>query len=145
MRLLLDESVPYEDLKPIVPRARRSIDSQGEVAPEALRLRIETCGQGMLKVLARKPNVVSAQEILAEIQKLPPEDRQRLLNALLPELRDQAEARQLTSEEEVDRILLAEGTISKIPALLPDDEEETYEPIDVPGKPLSETIIEERR
>lgn len=99
----------------------------------------------MLKVLARKPNVVSAQEILAEIQKLPPEDRQRLLNALLPELRDQAEARQLTSEEEVDRILLAEGTISKIPALLPDDEEETYEPIDVPGKPLSETIIEERR
>lgn len=99
----------------------------------------------MLKVLARKPNVVSAQEILAEIQKLPPEDRQRLLNALLPELRDQAEARQLTSEEEVDRILLAEGTISKIPALLADDEEETYEPIDVPGRPLSETIIEERR
>lgn len=99
----------------------------------------------MLKVLARKPNVVSAQEILAEIQKLPPEDRQRLLNALLPELRDQAEARQLTSEEEVERILLAEGTISEIPALLPDDEEETYEPIDVPGRPLSETIIEERR
>ncbi|HLG16062.1 MAG TPA: hypothetical protein VJH03_16385 [Blastocatellia bacterium] len=88
---------------------------------------------------------MSAQEILAEIQKLPPEDRQRLLKALLPELRDQAEARQLTSEEEVDRILLAEGTISKIPARLPDDEEETYEPIDVPGKPLSETIIEERR
>ncbi len=99
----------------------------------------------MLKVLARNPNVVSAQEILAEIQKLAPEDRQRLLKALLPELRDQAEARQLTSEEEVERILLAEGTISKIPALLADDEEETYEPIDVPGKLLSETIIEEQR
>ncbi len=51
----------------------------------------------------------------------------------------------MTSEEEVERILLAEGTINEIPARLPDYEEETYEPIDVPGKPLSETIIEERR
>jgi hypothetical protein len=88
---------------------------------------------------------VSAQEILAEIQKLPPEERQRLLKALAPEIGGHVEGRQLTSEEEVERILLTEGIISEIPARLPDDEEETYQPIDVPGKPLSETIIEERR
>lgn len=88
---------------------------------------------------------MSAQEILAEIHKLPLEERQRLLKALAPETRQQVEAWQLTSEEEVERILLTEGIVSEIPPRLPDDEEETYEPIDVPGKPLSETIIEERR
>lgn len=88
---------------------------------------------------------MSAQEILAEIQKLPPEERRRLLKALAPKIGEHVEGRQLTSEEEVERILLTEGIISEIPARLPDDEEETYQPIDVPGKPLSETIIEERR
>ena len=88
---------------------------------------------------------MSAQEILAEIQKLAPEERQRLLKALAPEIAEQSEGRQLTPEDEVERILLAEGIVSEIPARLPDDEEETYEPIEVPGKPLSETIIEERR
>lgn len=88
---------------------------------------------------------MSAQEILAEIQKLLPDERRRLLEALAPEARAHFEGRQLTSEEEVERILLTEGIVSEIPSRLPDDEEETYEPIDVPGKPLSETIIEERR
>ena len=88
---------------------------------------------------------MSAQEILAEIQKLTPEERQRLLKALALEIGEHVEAPHLTSEEEVERILLNEGIISEIPSRAPDDEEETYQPIDVPGKPLSETIIEERR
>ena len=88
---------------------------------------------------------MSAQEILAEIEKLTPEERQLLLKALAPEIDEPSESRHLTPEEEVERILVAEGIVSEIPARLPDDEEETYEPIEVPGKPLSETIIEERR
>ena len=88
---------------------------------------------------------MSAQEILAEILKLPPEERQRLLKALAPEIAQHVEGRKLTSEEEVERILLNEGIVSKIPPRLPDDEEESYEPIEVPGQPLSETIIEDRR
>jgi hypothetical protein len=99
----------------------------------------------MLKVRVRNQSDMSAQEILAEIQKLPPEERQRLLRALAPEIDEHLEARQVTSEDEVEQILLSEGIISEIPARLPDDEEETYEPVEVPGKPLSETIIEERR
>ena len=55
-----------------------------------------------------------------------------------------SEQRPIT-EDEVEQILLAKGIISEIPPRVPDDEEETFEPIEVPGKPLSETIIEERR
>ena len=89
--------------------------------------------------------LVSAQEILAQIQKLPPEERQLLLKALALEILLLSESLHLNPEEEVERILVAEGIVSEIPARLPDDEEETYEPIEVPGNSLSQTIIEERR
>lgn len=48
------------------------------------------------------------------------------------------------NEDEVEKLLLAEGIISEIPARLPDAEEETYEPITVKGKPVSEIILENR-
>jgi hypothetical protein len=42
--------------------------------------------------------------------------------------------------------LLAAGVISKIPERNPYPEEyENFEPVEVKGKPISETIIEERR
>ena len=88
---------------------------------------------------------MSAQEILAEIKKLPLEERRRLLKSLASETAEESQPEQMTREDEVERILLAEGVISHIPTRLVDDEEDTYEPIEVPGKPLSETIIEERR
>lgn len=88
---------------------------------------------------------MSSQELLAEIQKLPPEERRRLLEALTPDVSPQSEPHHPISEDEVERILLAEGIISQIPPRLPDEDEESYEPIEVPGVPLSETIIEERR
>jgi tetratricopeptide (TPR) repeat protein len=48
------------------------------------------------------------------------------------------------SEDDVEKLLLAEGVISEIPDRSPDDEEETYEPITVKGNPLSEMILENR-
>jgi len=87
---------------------------------------------------------MSAQELLTEIQKLPPAEQQRLLEALTRDVKMKSEQRPIT-EDEVEQILLAKGIISEIPPRVPDDEEETFEPIEVPGKPLSETIIEERR
>ena len=48
------------------------------------------------------------------------------------------------NEDEVERLLLAEGITSEIPERLSDDEEESYEPIDVSGRPLSEMILEDR-
>ncbi len=89
---------------------------------------------------------MSAQELLAEIQKLPPEEQRRLLDALARGTDGQEpRSQQPVTEDEVEQILLAKGIISEIPARMFDDEEECYEPIEVPGKPLSETIIEERR
>ena len=87
---------------------------------------------------------MSPQELLTEIQKLPPAEQQRLLEALKRDVKMKSEQRPIT-EDEVEQILLAKGIISEIPPRVPDDEEETFEPIEVPGKPLSETIIEERR
>ena len=87
---------------------------------------------------------MSSQELLTEIQKLPPAEQQRLLEALKRDVKMRSERRPIT-EDEVEEILLAKGIISEIPPRVPDDEEETFEAIEVPGKPLSETIIEERR
>jgi len=89
---------------------------------------------------------MSAQELLAEIHKLPAEERQRLLDTLSREQDHQSESSRPISEDEIERILLAKGIISEIPPLSEySDEDENFEPIEVPGKPLSETIIEERR
>jgi hypothetical protein len=89
---------------------------------------------------------MSAQELLAEIQKLPLEEQRRLLEALASNVERQTDTAQPVSEDEVQRILLEKGIIGSIPD--PSgytDEDEDFEPIEVEGKPLSETIIEERR
>jgi hypothetical protein len=86
---------------------------------------------------------MSPQEPLTEIQKLPPAEQQRLLEALKRDVKMKSEQRPIT-EDEVEQILLAKGIIGEIPPRVQDDEEESFEPIEVPGKPLSETIIEER-
>ena len=89
---------------------------------------------------------MSTQELLAEIRKLPLEEQQQLLADLSSDMTEQTPPpREPISEDEVERILLAKGIISSIPSRLPDEEEEDYEPIEVEGQPLSETIIEERR
>lgn len=89
---------------------------------------------------------MSAQELLAEIQKLPPEEQRRLLEALSRSLAQPSESRQPISEDEVQRILFEKGIIGNIPDPTQyTDEDDDFEPIEIKGKPLSETIIEERR
>lgn len=89
---------------------------------------------------------MSTQELLTEIQKLPPEKRQLLLDALAGDMDKGAQTDQPMSEDEVERILFARGIIGEIPdPSAYTDEDEDFEPIEVPGQPLSETIIEERR
>lgn len=90
---------------------------------------------------------MSAQELLAEIHKLPPEEQRRLRHALASEAgQGSSEPQQPVSEDEIEKILFAKGIIGEIPSLSDyTDEDEDFEPIEVAGKPLSETIIEERR
>ena len=87
---------------------------------------------------------MNTQELLVELQRLPLESQKQVLNSLARSLGQQPESQPSVSEDEVDRLLLAEGVISEIPCGL-DDEEEDFEPIEVMGEPLSEMIIRERR
>ena len=48
------------------------------------------------------------------------------------------------SENEIEQTLLEKGLISEIPNRKTDFDEEIYEPGEVIGKPLSETILENR-
>lgn len=50
------------------------------------------------------------------------------------------------SEEEVQRILFERGVIGNIPSAADyTDADDDFEPIEIKGKPLSESVIEERR
>jgi hypothetical protein len=48
------------------------------------------------------------------------------------------------NEDELEKKLLEKGLISEIPKREFDAEEEKFEPIEAIGKPISETILEER-
>lgn len=90
-------------------------------------------------------------ELLKAIQKLPlPEVRElaeQLRNYLREQERTEIAAKENGArEDEFERYLLATGLISQIPARDEREEEfDAYEPIEVHGEPLSETIIRERR
>jgi hypothetical protein len=89
---------------------------------------------------------MNTQELIAEIQKLPLEEQKKLLEVLSRRISQKPESHQPISEDELDRLLLEKGIIGSIPdAANYTDEDEDFDPIEVAGKPLSETIIEERR
>jgi hypothetical protein len=86
----------------------------------------------------------TTQEIIKTVQSLPVSEQQKVLRALQGSLQRKTKLRPEVSEDDVEMLLLAEGLISEIPDRLPDDEEETYEPITVGGTPVSEMILENR-
>jgi hypothetical protein len=70
-----------------------------------------------------------------EIKTLTPEEQMRLRDLLNQALHD-----------ELNRRLLAEGVISRIPPPITDlTPYENWKPVEIQGPPLSETIIEDRR
>ncbi|HWG44959.1 MAG TPA: hypothetical protein VN688_19475 [Gemmataceae bacterium] len=81
-----------------------------------------------------------------EAVKTLPSDQQRRLRRLLNALRFKRQP--LTPEDELQLLLLKDGVIDGIPRPPTDAENKAYEeykPVPIEGKPLSETIIEERR
>lgn len=83
---------------------------------------------------------MTPQEIIREIHRLPPEQQREVR-----ELLDQPEAKPQLTEREVLEILYARGVIGNIPDLTQwTDEDEDWEPIEIPGRPTSELIIEDR-
>ena len=85
------------------------------------------------------------QKILKEVEALPSEEQQRL-RKLLDEKIHSAEVSAVGSEDEFEQAILREGLISSVPP--PIDDVSPYhgrKPVAVKGKPLSETVVEERR
>jgi len=85
---------------------------------------------------------ITPQEIISTIQGFPVEVQEEIVETLQKNLRKTPSS--TPSEDEIEEILLAKELISEIPGRLEDEEEETYTPIEVSGKPLSDTILEER-
>ncbi len=87
---------------------------------------------------------MNTTEILREIKKLPIPEKRDLFRQLGEEINIAALSDEERREEEFERMLLAKGVISQIPPRWNDDEEDSFEPVEISGKPLSETIIEDR-
>jgi len=94
---------------------------------------------------------MTASDVLTEIRKLNLDEAREVAERLANYLRER-ESTALAAEEtearedEFERQLLAKGLISHIPTRDETDEEfDRFEPIEVAGEPLSETIIRERR
>ena len=85
----------------------------------------------------------TAQEIISTVQTLPVQMQEEIVRSLQQNLQKHHSS-PAPDEDEIERILLAKGLISEIPPRLKDDDEETFQPIKISGKPLSETILEER-
>ena len=81
-------------------------------------------------------------EILNEINKLPVADQKALREKLLSNS-ESDESQQIT-QDKFDRVLFEEGFLANLPVEI-DEEEDDFEPIEFTGKPISATIIEERR
>ena len=88
--------------------------------------------------------MMTPQEILNTVRNLPPENRREVLEVLQSEMTETNNAP--ISEAEVQRILFERGVIGTIPnAADYADADDDFEPVEIKGKPLSETVIEERR
>ena len=89
--------------------------------------------------------------VLKKVKELTTEEQQKV-RELLDSLAGESDIamneadKPLVSEEEFHKILLAKGMIRKIPSRRQDSAAyENRKLLEVPGKPLSEIIIEERR
>jgi len=86
----------------------------------------------------------TVEKVLEEVKTLTPGE-QRLVHTLLNSLLEN-QAHPQTTEGEFHQMLFHKGIISNIPNPADDaDEDDEFEPVDVQGRPLSETVIEERR
>jgi hypothetical protein len=87
--------------------------------------------------------MMTTVEILNEIKLLPVSEKQTVFKVLEIELKpDSKISDEERREREFDQMLLEKGVIKSIPPKWNEDDD--FEPIEFTGKPLSETIIEDR-
>lgn len=97
---------------------------------------------------------MSVEEIVNAVRALPPEEQaelRRRLDALTAQhdetetLTDQRLQTSIDLDQRVQRVLFEAGLLSEIKPPITDPKPYRREPIKIVGKPLSETVIEERR
>ena len=84
--------------------------------------------------------MMTTTEILNEISRLPINDQTEIKKNLLEkiEMKDEILTKDLWQK------LFEEGLITHVPNII-SDENDDFEPIEISGEPISETIIRERR
>jgi hypothetical protein len=85
---------------------------------------------------------MNTTEILSEIKKLPIPEKRNLFRQLGEDLDNGFLSEEELREQEFEQTLLAEGGIRQIPPRWNEDDD--FEPVEISGKPLSETVIEDR-
>ena len=88
---------------------------------------------------------MNTQQLISAIQKLPFTERQKVLASLNYRPQPEATVNADQLEQEVAALLLSRGVISEVPEPMSDREDAEYPLLDIPGRPLSEIILEERR
>ncbi len=83
-------------------------------------------------------------EILREIYRLPITEQKALREKLAEDTESSGQTKLQFTQEEFDRVLFDEGFLANLPDERSDIEDD-FEPVEFTGKPISETIIEERR
>ena len=86
--------------------------------------------------------MMSATEILNEIHRLPLREREKVRQTLLEEGDTGNQNISKITQDEFDQMLFNDGLLVNFPV---ETDDEDFEPIKIVGKPISETIIEERR
>lgn len=84
--------------------------------------------------------MMTTTEILNEIYKLPRNEQTNIKKNLLKK----TETKDEISKADLWQKLFEEGLITHVPNGV-SDEEDDFEPIEIKGEPISETIIRERR
>jgi len=86
------------------------------------------------------------ERVIEEVKALLPDELRKVKELIDSLLQESGAASGVSVEDQIDQLLLEAGVISEIPKHAPKpDHLKDFEPIEVKGKPISETIIEERR
>lgn len=89
----------------------------------------------------------SLEKVLEEVKALTADEQRQVRDLIDSLLESRTEDTASPSPEDLlEQRLLEAGVISRIPERIADSSfDDDFEPIEVKGKPLSETILEERR
>ncbi len=85
---------------------------------------------------------MTPQEIVNQVRKLSLSQQREVLQTLAHDLNETPQMAERVPVELL-REMLADGFISNLPSAV--DDEDDFEPIEIEGEPLSETVIKERR